>query len=83
MNRKRWIFSRKYYSQSSIKNGSIIKVDGSFFGYTKDGNVVKINGLVGKKVSSHQMLVFGNRRNKTVQSKYLLADNDNIRIRVK
>ena len=80
---KRWIFSRNYYYQSSIKNGAIIKVDGTFWGKQKDGNVVKVNGIVGKKVGSHQMVVFGNNRRKTVKSKYYLGDNDNIRIRVK
>lgn len=80
---KRWIFSRKYYYQSFIHDGSIIKVDGSFWGHKKDGSVVKVNGIVGRKVGSHQMVVFGNNRRKTIPSKYFLADNDNIRIRVK
>lgn len=83
MKRKRWIFSRKRYYHSDIKNGSIIKVEGSYWAHTKDGDVVTVNGLVGKVVGDHQMLAFGNRRKKTIPGICSLADNDIIRIRVK
>ena len=80
---KKWRFSKKRYSQSSIKNGTVILVEGDFLSHTSDGNVIKVNGLVGKKTGSHVMHVFRNRRNNTAAGLYAIADNEKIRVKLK
>lgn len=78
----KWIFSRKKYSNWSIKNGSIIKVDGPYWVGGKNPHQVPY--LVGKKVGPHEMKVFGNKKLKIPKGRTsMLFDNETMRIRVK
>ena len=80
---KRWRFSKKRYSQGSIRKGTVVMVEGDFFSHRQDGSTMIVNGLVGKKTGDHLIQVFRNRKNNTAAGLYHVADNENIRVRLK